>query len=40
MWIKIVIDFIPATIVGILFDDKINLLFYDFQSVSIALIVF
>ena len=40
MCIKIVINFIPATIVGILFDDKINLLFYDFQSVSIALIVF
>ena len=40
MWIKIVIACIPAAIVGILFDDKINLLFYNFQSVAIALIVF
>lgn len=40
MWIKIVIACIPAAIVGILFDDKINLLFYNFQSVAIVLIVF
>ena len=40
MWIKIVIACIPAAIVGILFDDKINLLFYNFQSVAIGLIVF
>ena len=40
MWIKIVIACIPAAIVGVLFDDKINLLFYNFQSVAITLIVF
>lgn len=40
MWIKIVIACIPAAIVGVLFDDKINLLFYNFQSVAIVLIVF
>lgn len=40
MWIKIVIACIPAAIVGVLFDDKINSLFYNFQSVAIVLIVF
>lgn len=40
MWIKIVIACIPAAIVGVLFDDKINSLFYNFQSVAITLIVF
>ena len=40
MWIKIVIACIPAAIVGVLFDDKINSLFYNFQSVAIVLMVF
>ncbi len=40
MWIKIVIACIPAAIVGIMWDDKINALFYNFQTVAIALIVF
>lgn len=40
MWIKIVIACVPAAIVGILWDDKIEALFYNFQSVAIALIVF
>ena len=40
MWIKIVIACIPAAIVGVLFDDKINSLFYNFQAVAIVLIVF
>ena len=40
MWIKIVIACIPTAIVGVLLDDKINLLFYNFQSVAIVLIVF
>ena len=40
MWIKIVIACIPAAIVGLLFDDKINELFYNFQTVAIMLIVF
>ena len=40
MWIKIVIACIPAAIVGLFFDDKINELFYNFQTVATALIVF
>lgn len=40
MWIKIVIACVPAAIVGLLFDDQIDALFYNFQTVAIALIVF
>lgn len=40
MWFKIVIACIPAAIVGLMWDDEINALFYNFQTVAIALIVF
>lgn len=40
MWCKIVVACIPAAVVGLLFDDKINELFYNYQTVAIALIVF
>lgn len=40
MWVKIIIACVPAAIVGILWDDKINELFYNFKSVSLVLIVF
>lgn len=40
MWVKIVVTCIPAAIIGILWDDKIDALFYNHISVSIALIVF
>ena len=40
LWVKIVIACIPAAIVGLLFDDKINELFYNSTTVGIALIVF
>lgn len=40
MWVKIVIACVPAAIVGIMWDDQINALFYNFQTVAIMLIVF
>lgn len=40
MWFKIVAACIPAAVVGLLFDDKINELFYNPTTVGIALIVF
>lgn len=40
MWVKVVIACIPAGIVGVLWDDEINELFYNFQTVATALIVF
>ena len=40
LWLKIIVACVPAAIVGVFFDDKINELFYNPTSVSIALIVF
>ncbi|WP_459129816.1 undecaprenyl-diphosphate phosphatase [Guggenheimella bovis] len=40
LWSKILVACIPAGIIGILFDDKIEELFYNPVSVAIALIVF
>lgn len=39
MWLKIIVACIPAAIVGLLFDDKIDELFYHPVPVAIALIV-
>ena len=40
MWFKVIAACIPAAVVGILFDDQINELFYNYQTVATALIVF
>lgn len=40
MWVKILIACIPAAIVGVLFDDKLNELFYNPTTVAIMLILF
>lgn len=40
MWFKIIAACIPAAIVGVLFDDQLNELFYNPLTVAIALIVF
>lgn len=40
LWLKIIIACVPAAVVGILFDDVLNDLFYNFQTVGLALIVF
>lgn len=40
MWFKVLAACIPAAVIGLLFDDKINELFYNPWSVAIALIVF
>ena len=40
MWVKIVLACIPAAIIGLFFDDQINALFYNFQTVAIMLILF
>lgn len=39
MWLKIVVSCIPAAVIGILFDDKIDALFYNWQTVSVMLIL-
>ena len=40
MWVKIVVACIPAAIVGLLFDDQLNALFYNPTTVAIMLIIF
>ncbi len=39
LWAKILLACVPAAIVGLLFDDKIDTLFYNWQTVSVMLIV-
>jgi undecaprenyl-diphosphatase len=39
MWLKIIVACLPAAAVGLLFDDQINELFYNYQTVAIMLIV-
>ena len=40
MWCKVIVACVPADIVGLLFDEKIDELFYNHWVVSITLIVF
>ncbi|MCR5717005.1 MAG: undecaprenyl-diphosphate phosphatase [Lachnospiraceae bacterium] len=40
LWVKIIVACIPAAIVGVLFDDVFDALFYNPWCVAIALIVF
>lgn len=40
MWLKIVVACLPAAVIGLLFDDVFNALFYNWYTVAIALIVF
>lgn len=40
MWFKIIVACIPAAIVGLIFEEKIDELFYNYQTVAIMLILF
>lgn len=40
MWFKVVVACIPAGVIGYLFDEQFEELFYNYQTVSIMLIVF
>ncbi|GMQ55821.1 undecaprenyl-diphosphate phosphatase [Vallitalea sediminicola] len=40
LWVKIIIACIPAGVIGILFDDKMDELFYNYQTVTITLILY
>ena len=39
MWFKVLVACIPAAIVGLLFDEELEALFYNWQTVSIMLIL-
>lgn len=40
LWLKILVASVPAAVIGLLFDDKIDSLFYNPYVVSVALIVY
>ncbi len=40
MWFKVLVACVPAAVIGLLFDEKFNELFYNSWTVAIALIVF
>ena len=40
LWLKVLVACIPAGIIGILFDDKIDELFYNYITVAITLIIY
>ncbi len=40
LWLKILVSCIPAAVIGLLFDDVFNALFYNYFCVAVALIVF
>lgn len=40
MWFKILVACVPAAIVGILFDDMLEAVFYNYQTVATMLILF
>ena len=40
MWFKVIVAVLPAAVLGILFDDVLDEMFYNFQTVAITLIVY
>jgi undecaprenyl-diphosphatase len=40
MWVKILVSCVPAAVIGLLFDDLFNELFYNPTCVALALIIF
>lgn len=40
LWMKVLFACIPAGIIGILFDDPINAIFYNYQTVAVMLILY
>lgn len=40
IWFKVIVGVLPAAVFGLLFEDTINAVFYNWQTVSVALIVY
>lgn len=40
LWTKIVVACVPAGIIGVLFDDLIDAMFYNYQTVAVTLILY
>ena len=40
MWFKVIVGVLPAAVLGLLFDDVLDEMFYNYQTVAITLIVY
>ncbi len=40
MWFKVVVGVLPAAVLGLLFDDVLDQMFYNYQTVAVTLIVY
>lgn len=40
LWFKVIVACLPAGLIGFLFDDKIDQLFYNYRTVTITLIIY
>ena len=40
MWLKVIIAVLPAALIGIHFDDQIDAMFYNYQTVAVTLILY
>jgi undecaprenyl-diphosphatase len=40
IWYKVIIGVIPAAIIGLLFDDWLNVHFYNYQTVAVTLVIY
>lgn len=40
LWLKVLVACVPAGIIGVLFDDKIDELFYNYKTVTVTLILY
>lgn len=40
LWFKIIVSCLPAAVIGLLFDDKIDEMFYNYHTVSATLIIY
>ncbi|MEK6263826.1 MAG: undecaprenyl-diphosphate phosphatase [Clostridium sp.] len=40
LWLKIIVACVPAGIIGVFYDDKIEAMFYNYQTVAVTLILY
>lgn len=40
MWFKVIVAVLPAAVIGILFDDTLDAIFYNYQTVTATLIIY
>lgn len=40
LWFKVIVAVIPAGLIGVLFDDALNDMFYNYQTVAVTLILY